>query len=665
MKKTYLLALCLLDVLVFTACKKKSVSADGAIAPGVGSGACVIPLALTGTPASELSWQQDPSAASLVSTVKYGNHSVLALSTQFNGDYLGYRVVSVSQPDTDTRLIPSPAGDGTQCAHGVTGQSNTGYVEIATLCAGEVYQIFLQACNQSPAACSAEAMVPAPYLQDRNRDAGVQGALDGIASSQAAVDATAAQAYKAIADYYKTYKDTPNPTPERAQFLEMAKNVVNMGLALYQVTIYTQYQKTLTTVQNNMQLASTTPASTVSTGPGGCIPSSQILKPGKGTVTVTNTAIVPPDSPVMVDNTVTVETTETKTETQASEESSGRTSAQKLELGLGITFLTLGVIIGTIGVVAQNSLRKSSITNTAELSKAIAQITPIEAEVVRTAAEAELRKKLEGILSTKPVVAADLKVAGTRLEVTGIVGELTINGGSAYNGAIEPANKIEFFNAAGDVLRVTNQASIDTAVGYRKAVYEDARKIMQGGNEIGLMRDADGSLRLSAADPILTNSAERSLKLNRDFTEFSIDAEVTKVAAADMPAKLASAVDNAKGLDTARLQKYGDLVEAQKIKIESVKAVKKIEVGKVKGFDVGTINTVVVVAMIVLVVVGAILTAVGGSGLAGDTSSSPEADLLTALSPLTQTMSTNLVQNMGSYVPLQTAITASTAPTGN
>lgn len=440
MKKIGLLA-CLFGALLTSACKKKTAEPDALLAPSsaASGSACANPLALAGVTAkSHLAWQQDPDAAKLVSTVNYGNHSVLALSTQFNGDNLVYHVVSVNHPDANTDLHTAP--DGTQCAYVVKGQSNTGYVEISTLCAGEVYQILLQTCNRN-GDCSAEQALPAPYLQDRNRDAGVQSALAGVKQSRAQVEATATQAYKTIIAYLHAHKGDSNPSPERKQFLSMAQKVEDMGLDLYKVVMYTHYQDTLATVQANFHLADSTSAASAPTGTDGCTPISQIVGgPDRQPSTpITSNAVgdtsgagSTPAATVTVNHTVSVVVTETETETVTG--STSLTSGQKAEIAVGSVFLFAGALLTVKLILTQNNLRKAAIANeknpvefsevkTAELELRAAQTEAAKAELELKAAESEWSgmdtKAAERQVAERKVADAETKVQAAETTVNG------------------------------------------------------------------------------------------------------------------------------------------------------------------------------------------------------------------------------------------------------
>lgn len=432
MKKPVLLALCLFGTLFTSACKKKIAEPDAPAAPPpVSSGAaCATPLALAGiTAKADLAWQQDPAADKLVSTVNYGNHSVLALSTQFNGDDLAYRVVSVNHPDANTNLFT--ATDGTQCAYVVQGKSNTGYVEISTLCAGDVYQIFLQTCNRN-GDCSAEQALPAPYMQDRNRDAGVQSALAGVTQSKAQVDATATQAYNAIIAYLHAHKADSNPSPERKQFLSMAQSVENMGLDLYKVMIYTHYQDTLATVQANFHLADSTSAAAAPTGTDGCTPMGQIVGGDRGAPTSTTGTPVAisnavggstPAATVTVHNTVSIVVTETETQTVTESGSAGLTKGQKAEIAVGSVFLFVGALVG-VGVAAGYYNARADAVVQIKESAVTGEIKTTLSEMLKEPSKITLESsslKFDG----KPT---DFKVEGGEVKYKGSQKQMHING---------------------------------------------------------------------------------------------------------------------------------------------------------------------------------------------------------------------------------------------
>ncbi len=635
MKKIGLLA-CLFGALLTSACKKKTADPDALLAPSsaASDAACANPLELAGVTAkADLAWQQDPAVEKLVSTVNYGNHSVLALSTQFNGDNLVYHVVSVNHPDANTDLHTAP--DGTQCAYVVKGQSNTGYVEISTLCAGEVYQILLQTCNRN-GDCSAEKAMPAPYLQDRNRDAGVQSALAGVTQSRAEVEATATQAYKTIITYLHAHKGDSNPTPERKQFLSMAQNVEDMGLDLYKVVMYTHYQDTLATVQANFHLADSTSAAAAPTGTDGCTPISQIVggpdrQPSAPTtsnaVGDTSGAGSTPAATVTVNHTVSVVVTETETETVTG--STSLTSGQKAEIAVGSVFLFAGALL-TVGLILkQNDLRKAG----AAQQKAMRDGgLPQTVEELRS----EFKTKVSEISEFKPV---------SQLKETFAYGDKVKRFYSADSEI--PKNQIDMFDADGKKIdpATGNKA---TAKSYRESLYVENGKLMQGGKETGFKVGTEQKVFYGESTKPLISSEKKWL-WNEGAGAVEIGGKPVEPRRIEI-GKI-NGLDAAIAAEKASLKNV-EIIKGEKVKIWGVK--EKVSAEKATGY--------VGIAIGVLLVVGAILTAVGGSGSGlADTGSTAEADLLTALSPLALQQSSNLVQYHVSFVPVSTAAQASTA----
>lgn len=357
------------SLLLSNGCKKQPAEAVKATDSTTKTNAqtqCVTPLALADVTAKkDLTWNQRSDGTEVTSTVTYGAHSVLAISVEFTGDDLRYRVVSMNHPDAKSDLITAP--DGTQCAYSLSGKSLTGYAEIATLCAGEMYQVFLQTCNRN-GDCSDETPIAKPYLQDRKRDAGIQAALTGVDQSRQALDAIAEQAYQTIVAYYHAHKDDLNPSPERKQFLDMAQRVENMGLDLYKTVAYTQYGQMQDTLQSNLQLAGAS-AAAAAPSQAGCAPENQILLPTPPTASALALA------------------GESGTDTNTNSDSSSKTA----ELAAGITFLSIGAIGAAVGVViwaqARNQLRDVVKNKTELVEGLVSQNKLLQTQITNSLAE--------------------------------------------------------------------------------------------------------------------------------------------------------------------------------------------------------------------------------------------------------------------------------------
>jgi len=358
-----------------------SSTASGALDNG---GSCVQPLALVTTPLTpaQLTWAPftstdtdtstggastsdaatSTSVSPVVSTIFYGTHSVLSLIAQFSGALLKYRISSISESNPSATLVQQ--SDGSMCATLVTGTSNTGFVEIPTLCANSVYNIYLSSCNDDGVTCGAETLAAgSPYLQDANREPGVQSNLLASSATTAQADALALEAYDEIIAYYNANHAIPNPTPTEAQLLTMATNVKNMGPNLYIASTAANFQTTLGTVSANLQLAGSAPtrassATSGTTDSNGCLKDA-LPPPVTNIRATTTTSSVAQSSTTTTAGTTSSmleeETTTAETTTAGSGGGGGYSASQKAQQGLGITFL----LVGTLGVVAIVAASKS------------------------------------------------------------------------------------------------------------------------------------------------------------------------------------------------------------------------------------------------------------------------------------------------------------------
>ena len=651
----------LFPLLLSNGCKKTSAEVVKSVESRIKMSAqtqCVTPLALADvTSKKDLTWNQRSDGTEVTSTVTYGAHSVLAISVEFTGDDLRYRVVSMNHPDAKPDLIT--AADGTQCAYSLSGKSLTGYAEIETLCAGETYHVFLQTCNRN-GDCSDETSIAKPYLQDRNRDAGIQAALAGVDQSRQALDGIAEKAYQTIVAYYDAHKDDPNPSPERKQFLSMAQRVENMGLDLYKTVAYTQYGQVQDTLQSNLQLVGTPAAA--APAQNGCAPENQLLLPNPSA----------PSALALAGN------MGTDTQTDAS------TTSDVKKRKEGITLLVIGTIGAVAGSVvlykARTQLRdlvneKQTLIKANEglqesITGSLEEKTKLTNEMKQTWAEWEAAKSKLYEAQNKALEVAIEKNAHQK-SIYEAKADLTV-----HSELLEAADKA--WSIKEDALVKTNDfLSVREEMLSKVTKGEDISLFLVKENEAFLsakraLMEADEALKAVLAigekNPGALGKTNEKLVKQITFAEKAIVDLSTSEAA--FKAKIAE-YDASYTDKLARIHKHSREITPAIQNIDAKLALNQTEIhnntkeqNRVSAKEADAkfnriAGLVIGISMLAVAILGAVLTGVGAN--LADTGTSPEVALLTVLSPLTQELDNAFLKNYGAYLPLQTAIKASTA----